>query len=302
MHWEIEAVLRAQGVLDLRKHPQHEHRVRRLHRAGQLSRVLPGIWAAAGEATSPAIRLLAAGCWTADGVLSGRAAARISFWPHIALKTITLSAPARLVPQPGFEVRRERLPAELVSERDGLRFTVAALTALDLVAELGGAGIDEVLRTGAARLPDLWRALELTPHRRGNAVRRQLLNDSRDAPWSEAERLLHRLLRAAGLTGWETNVPVGWGEFRCILDAAFPVQRVGIEVDGFAFHAARPGQREQFDWDRYRDSTLVAHGWRMLHFTWTQLTDQPEWVVGTIRAALACVKRIESTSQGRTAG
>ncbi|MGO1972489.1 MAG: endonuclease domain-containing protein [Propionibacteriaceae bacterium] len=170
------------------------------------------------------------------------------------------------------------------------------MTALDLVDDMDGAAIDRVLRTGSARLPDLWRALELTPGRRGNGARRSLLVDSRDEPWSEAERLLHRLLRAAGLTGWVTNVTVGRGGFRCFVDVAFPAVKVGIEVDGFAFHAAQAG-REQFDWDRYRDSTLVAHGWRMLHFTWPHLTDQPEWVISTIRATLARARRAETSTR-----
>ena len=54
----------------------------------------------------------------------------------------------------------------------------------------------------------LHRAMELTAARAGNQTRRQLLLDSRDEPWSEAERLFHRLLREAGITGWKANQPV----------------------------------------------------------------------------------------------
>jgi hypothetical protein len=57
------------------------------------------------------------------------------------------------------------------------------------------------LRTRATTLAHLQRAMELTTARVGNPTRRQLLLDSRSEPWSEAERSLHRLLRAAGITG-----------------------------------------------------------------------------------------------------
>ena len=43
-------------------------------------------------------------------------------------------------------------------------------------------------------------SLEAHPGRRGNADRREVLRDSRDRPWSEADRKAHCLLRDAGLT------------------------------------------------------------------------------------------------------
>ena len=53
---------------------------------------------------------------------------------------------------------------------------VPALTVLDLIPTLGGKPIDEALRRRAATLEQMWRALELTPDRRGNTLRRALLD------------------------------------------------------------------------------------------------------------------------------
>jgi hypothetical protein len=49
---------------------------------------------------------------------------------------------------------------------------------------------------------------------------------------SAAERLIVKLLRGAGITGWERGVPFGpW-----TIDLAFPDAKVAVEVDGWAWH------------------------------------------------------------------
>ncbi|RLP08616.1 endonuclease domain-containing protein [Propionibacterium australiense] len=110
------------------------------------------------------------------------------------------------------------------------------------------------------------------------AARRALLTDSRDEPWSEGERLLHRLLRSAGLTGWRTNVAVCG--FR--LDVAWIRFKVAVEVDGYEFHSGR----ETFESDRLRDQQLQAQGWAVARVTWRQLDENPENVVATVRRIL----------------
>jgi hypothetical protein len=100
--------------------------------------------------------------------------------------------------QPGFAFSRRRIPEELIARRDGMRYTVPALTAIDLATFACTDAIDIALRVRAATLANMYEALRLTPHRAGNRERLKLLIDSRGEPWSAAERLGHRLLRTAG--------------------------------------------------------------------------------------------------------
>ena len=106
-----------------------------------------------------------------------------------------------------------------------------------------------------------------------------MLQAAADGSRSEAERLLVKLMRQAGLTGWRTNYPVAGYK----VDAAFPKQKVVIEVDGFAFHT----DEEVFQIDRQRQNTIALTGWQILRFTWLDLTEYPERVIAAIRSAIA---------------
>jgi hypothetical protein len=110
--------------------------------------------------------------------------------------------------QPGYSFSRRRILEELIAVRGGLRYTVPALTAIELATFECSDGIDIALRVRAATLAGMYEALQMTPHRAGNLEKLSLLIDSRSEPWSAAERLSHRLLRSTRITGWETNLPV----------------------------------------------------------------------------------------------
>jgi very-short-patch-repair endonuclease len=67
-----------------------------------------------------------------------------------------------------------------------------------------------------------------------------------------------------------------------LIDLAFPVQRVAIEVDGWAWHVTA----DRFIDDRRRQNALVNARWTILRFTWHDLVARPDEVVQEIRAAL----------------
>jgi very-short-patch-repair endonuclease len=67
------------------------------------------------------------------------------------------------------------------------------------------------------------------------------------------------------------------------LDFAYPELKVGIELDGYAFHSGR----ESFERDRRRLTELVNEGWHMLVFTRPQLRDHPAWVEKAVLKARA---------------
>lgn len=111
----------------------------------------------------------------------------------------------------------------------------------------------------------------------------RLLLDSRDLPWSAAERLAHQLLRRAGIRGWKTNTPV----FLCgrlyYVDITFGRIKLAIEIDGRQHET----DEDLFESDRWRQNALVGDGWKVLRFTWDMLQHHPEVFVAAVRAAIA---------------
>jgi very-short-patch-repair endonuclease len=280
---EIEQILRHEGIVSRRRHPEVESSRRLLTRRGELVRVLPGVFAPTATATTVRTRIVALMAYDPDAILTEAAAASVSFWPDIKVDTVTCAVRHRREAQSGYCFTRRSIPPELVVERMGLRFTSTALTALDLCNSIGGDAIDHALRRRRTTLTDLRRAMELTADRVGNPVRRQLLLDSRDEPWSAAERLLHQLLRGAGITGWKANRAIVVEGSNYYPDALFHRVRLIIEVDGRKFHS----EPEVFESDRWRQNLLVLDGWCVLRFTWAMLEERPAEVLEMIRRALA---------------
>jgi hypothetical protein len=67
------------------------------------------------------------------------------------------------------------------------------------------------------------------------------------------------------------------------VDFAWPVDRVGLEVDGYRFHAGR----QQFDHDRVRGNELLLAGWHVLHTTSTEMRRDPTSLVRAVRSRLS---------------
>jgi very-short-patch-repair endonuclease len=244
--------------------------------------VLPGVYAVPERAEDLEVRIQALRQADPDAVLLGATAARVSFWPGVRCEVVECGSPRKHGARPGFTFRRTVVPPELVRQRDGLRFSAPALTALDLCGRVGGDGVDQALRTRTATLRGLWRAFELTPDRPGNQLRRRLLLDSRDEPWSAAERRAHQLLRSAGILGWRSNHPVALEGHRYYLDIAFPGLRLAIEIDG----RLHEDDRAVFENDRRRQNALVLDGWTVLRFTWRMLQDEPAMFVAAVATAV----------------
>lgn len=279
---EVGERLRAGGgVLARREHRDLSGALDRRVRDGLLVAVLPGVYCPLELRDEPAVRTQAALLWAGpDAVLTGLSAARATYWPKAPSSPVTLALPTTTKrSSPEVLVERRTIPPELVLRRGRWAATQPGATAVDLAAgEHGGPAIDEALRTGSATLDQMWEAYALQPGRVGNKARRALLHDSRDLPWSEAEREAHRLLRRAGLDGWQTNQEVAgyW------VDVLFRSHRLVLEVDGWAVH----GGRQAFEDDRVRRNHLVLAGYIVLNVTWRQLELQPGWVLACVQRAL----------------
>jgi very-short-patch-repair endonuclease len=279
---DIRYILASNLVIAARNHPELRGAIQWQVRTGALRAVLPGVYAPAETASSTATRLAAVGQWDPDAVLSHEAAAAVSFWPGLAVPVVRCSVLHYRAPQPGFVFSRGLIPPELVWSRKGLRLTSPALTALDLCEALGGGAIDHALRSRSTTLALMGQALAMTAGRTGNRVRRQLLLDSRDEPWSKAERQFHRLLRTAGIVGWKANRPVLIDGLSVYPDVIFRHQRLVVEIDGREFHS----DPEVFESDRRRQNLLVLNGWRVLRITWRMIQDEPDRVVAMVREAV----------------
>jgi very-short-patch-repair endonuclease len=281
---ELVRVVSARGgVIARRHHPELSGAIDWAVRNRELRPVLPGVYAVAALADQPLTRMRAACLRHPNGVLLTGAAARASFWPKAPVDAIRVAAPIRVAAQPGFAFTRRRIPPELVAEEGGLRFTIPALTAIDMSTFSCTDAIDRALRTRAATLPMMYEALARTANRIGNPERTRLLLDSRDLPWSAAERLAHNILRRAGVRGWKANVAVFLEGRWYYIDIAFRWLKVAIEIDG----RLHEDDEDLFESDRWRQNALVRDGWRVLRFTWDMLREHPEAVIAAVLAVIA---------------
>ncbi len=65
--------------------------------------------------------------------------------------------------------------------------------------------------------------------------------------------------------------------------------RIVLECDGWGTHGL---DRDQFEFDRVRNGELTAAGYIVMHFTWRQLTTNPESV------ALRIVEHVQRWAPG----
>jgi len=207
--------------------------------------------------------------------------------PDDQLVHVTRAERRRLEWPRGVRVHRVALMPEAAVEHRGLLVTTRVETILDCLGWLP-LGVARGLADRAVQqrwlvAADVERRLEELPGRWGNRQLRRLLPHFTDGADAESERRLHRLLRSAGITGWVTQLPFTAGGHRFYIDLAFPALRLAIEVDGYEYHRAA----DRFQADRTKQNALIAAGWRVLRFTWADLEDRPEYVIGRIRQLLA---------------
>lgn len=259
-----------------------KHAVNRYVQSGRWRRCSKGVYFADDRPYTDASRVRAA-VWSYGerAAASGLAAAwwfgLTQFAPKVVEVTVPRDSNGRI--HDGTRVRRRDVKDTDVSEVRGLRVTAFPLTVVEAAVRRrdGGKVLDAALQRDVP-LGELWQAHLRNKGRYGSPAARQLLQGAGDNAHSHAERLLVEILRRAGVTGWRANYPVG----RYVVDVAFWVAKVAIEVDGFAFHS----DHETFQNDRVRQNSLALQGWQVLRFTWLDLTEYPERVLATILAAI----------------
>lgn len=96
---------------------------------------------------------------------------------------------------------------------------------------------------------------------------------------AESEMLLHNGLRARGIVEWRANAAVRFPDGTTInVDLLFPEVRLAVEIDGFSYHSGRTA----FETDRERDRRLTRAGYKVLRFTWRDLTERLDHTISEI--------------------
>jgi very-short-patch-repair endonuclease len=266
-------------------------------RRGQYVHEQPSVFSYAGAPVSWERSVLAA-CLSAGAntVASHRTAARLWGLLDEHDDLIELTVPRGRLPRahgvtihrstnldPGYTTLRKRIPV-----------TNPLRTMVDLAAVLPPDKVEDALDAGL-RWPALFSvaAVETTLERlagrgrTGTGVLKELLAErvSGDAVSdSELEKRMGKLLQRAGLpkAAFHYAVCTPAGLFLAEVDFAYPALRLAIEVDGFGVHGTPRAMAKDF----VRQNGLVPFGWRVLRFTWRQVTREPAMVAAAIRGAL----------------
>jgi very-short-patch-repair endonuclease len=190
----------------------------------------------------------------------------------------------------------ERIP---VTE---IRRTIVDLAAVLPPSRLALA-LDSALRRGLITLPRLMQMIESQAGRTGLASLRRIIKqrDERDTrAESRLESDVLALLRARRfplpLTQYRVEAD---GEVVARLDFAYPEFRLGIEADGYRWHAGR----ERWAQDMRRENRLKLLGWTLLRFSWEDVHERPETVAEQVQMALApYLVQFPSLSDGNCTG
>jgi very-short-patch-repair endonuclease len=258
--------------------------VQRRVRSGAWRELYPLVYLVSGHRGTDEVWVRAAGLWAGGepAAVTGPAAA---YWHGMldrapAVVEITVPRATHRLSPFGIEVRRRDLQrADLVRHRD-VWVASRAFAALETAMALpdGSAFLDRALQKYVS-FPEVYRCYCRNLGRRRWTEAGRLIAAAADRADSGAERIIKRLLREAGLTGWVLGHRFG----PYLIDVAFPARRVAIEVDGWAWHV----DVERFRADRRKGNALTSAGWTLLRFTWHDLVTRPDEVIAEILHALA---------------
>ncbi len=262
--------------------------VRHLTRTGAWTRLLPEIYLSASAN-------LTWETWAYAAQLAGGPSATLIGTTAAALRNlhprnlpIWLAAPPHRRLRLGtrnIRVFNLEVPQSERAKVDGLVTTSRLRTAVDVahLLPLGEAQqlLDRMLLLDAALLDALTAAVA-DSQRQGSAQARRLVRSAADLAASEAERIAHRLLRQANVTGWTSNYRVTVRGRTLIIDIAFVAIRIAVEIKGWRYHSAPDRGRT----DDRRTSDLQLAGWMVLTFGWYELTVTPDVVLAEIRDAV----------------
>jgi predicted transcriptional regulator of viral defense system len=261
-----------------------EHRLKR----GTLVPIHRGVYAVGHT------RLTSHGFWMAASLAAGRGAV-LSHRDAAALHgirpcnrpTVEVSTPTSAASTPKLTVyARRRMVAAERTTVDGIPVTTVERTLVDLACVLPQHQLRKALAEAERmRLVDaraLAACLQRTRGRAGGGHRRltaalaEQVTNGPQLTRSEAEDLFLDVVIEGRLARPQMNERIVGEE----VDAVWRDLRVAVEVDSRAFHSSPTAQAR----DRAKSNRLAVAGWRLLRFTWSDLTHDRAGVVAKLNA------------------
>jgi hypothetical protein len=188
----------------------------------------------------------------------------------------------------GILIRRAELGVGDVVETGGLRTTSVQRTLFDLGQRLSlteaVVAMDSALRCGLVTLEEMAAWSLARRGRKGVKRLRRLIALADPESESPMETRLRLVIVLAGLPRPESQAALedDQGRFLGRVDLFYPHKRLAIEYDG-ATH------RDTITEDNRRQNGLLSAGFKLLRFSSPDVLKKPEFVVTSVRTALASV-------------
>jgi very-short-patch-repair endonuclease len=147
-----------------------------------------------------------------------------------------------------------------ITRRDGIPVTTQARTLLDLKRILPREKWETAVDRARGKGFDTSAVVDEAPTR------------------SVLERRFLRMCSRHRIPAPRVNVRVG----RFLVDFLWAESQLVIEVDGYQHHR----DRASFESDRARDAALTLQGYRVVRFTYRQVTEEPTHVAAAVRKLL----------------
>jgi very-short-patch-repair endonuclease len=264
--------------------------VERALRSGRLHRLYRGVYAVGHSHLGREGRRLAAVLACGEGAaLSHRSAA--SHWGLLDTQSAFIDVTARRSREGvrGIRLHTARsLAPQDTTTHEGIPITSVARTLLDLAVTVRPDRLERALaQAERLQLYDYTAISDVLSRSNGHRGRAALTRATAQEPKltrNDLEAIFLALVRQAGLPEPQTNLPLtALDHLRQVPDFYWPTYRLVVETDGWDTHRAKAA----FKRDRRKDAALVAAGWRVMRFTYEDLTTDQTTVVQRLRAAAA---------------
>jgi predicted transcriptional regulator of viral defense system len=261
---------------------------------GHLVAVGKGLYVQPGVMAAERTTLLAA-THALDAIASHQSAARLHELDGVGSSNITVTVPVRKCNRFGPVIVHQLTDLEEgdVTVIRGIPTTDPKRTIIDLAAVIGSTRLatilDEAHRRRLTSYEEVAVLLESLARRGKPGVTklRSVLKPRLEGfvvSESALETRLHALISRAGLPPPTAQFRPPWlKSVNGRVDLAYVDERLIVEGDSRRWH----GTPESFQADRHRDNLAQLAGWRILRFTWEDITRRPSYVVDSIRQALS---------------